>query len=250
MKYTREQLAPKRYPENKPSMTGVSYWTNLKIGGSAWFWGLMGWASKEIANKITWFIDIPGAPEEVKPQAYPTVKPEREGTYIFHHIGMDKWYRGYWNGRYFQINEDNSNKLARDIDYFIPVRLEDLDGDEMKGNSVLWNGKDIYVEIDKHGLWIGQPDSEDDPVIASKDEFTELCKHWLDLQGYDVTKRQPEIAPCPFCGGKCYNDEAGSHSKKEDEHWIECETCEYHSKHCDTPEEAIRLHKLIAERKA
>lgn len=37
---------------------------------------------------------------------------------------------------------------------------------------------------------------------VAKSDFRTICAQFLDAEGYDVTKREPEIKACPVCGGK------------------------------------------------
>jgi hypothetical protein len=80
-----------------------------------------------------------------------------------------------------------------------------------------------------------------DAIKLSQNELTTFCLHWLDLQGYDITKPEPEIAPCPFCGGECY-----TWNPEENEWSVACHDCTYNSGCADSESAAIRLHNLIA----
>jgi len=59
--------------------------------------------------------------KDLMPKRYPQEKPSKEHNHLFHHIGLNKWFTGWWNGRYFQNSMENRKKLARDIDWFIDI---------------------------------------------------------------------------------------------------------------------------------
>jgi hypothetical protein len=244
MKYTKEQLMPKRYSENRPLREGATYYiyTESFYGNPDWsLWHFYDNSYKPIWDKhVIWYIDIPDAPDEVRPLAYPENKPSENGLFIFHHIfGLDKWFTGWWNGRYFQRSKNNSGKLARDVDYFIDVRLDK----EEDVREMIWNTDKLCVEkSDTYAsviLW--HPKIPFDKICTPSVEFTALCRHWLDLQG----KPEPEIAPCPNPECKsvemevetlCFNDFG---VKK---YIVSCPLCGYSSPRADTETEAIRLH--------
>ena len=120
MKYTIEQLMPKRYPENRPTLGW--YWVHNKatdaIGIALWdiypsefVWSDIDWFvpimfANKITNSMTTIAQfcnktspIPGAPEEVRPRKYPDEKPEREGLFIAHEIEKDVWEVHRWSKR-------------------------------------------------------------------------------------------------------------------------------------------------------
>lgn len=92
-------------------------------------------------------------------------------------------------------------------------------------------------------------------IRASNNTFINLCKHWLDLQGYDITKCAPEIAPCPICGANCEVDVAiNKHGRAfvGDKKQVYCDkdiSCGYRGPIADTSEEAIEKHNRHAEKK-
>jgi hypothetical protein len=75
---------------------------------------------------------------------------------------------------------------------------EQLERDEM---DVIWRADDTVLSSSKDNVILKNTrNGETDKIVIWKHAFTEICLHWLDLQGYDVTKREPEILPCPYCG--------------------------------------------------
>ena len=63
-------------------------------------------------------------------------------------------------------------------------------------------------------------------------------------------KLELELKACPFCGSPKFGCKlfTGTVDNLGIKSWVECiDECGYQSKYCDTPEEAIRLHNLIAE---
>ncbi len=204
--YTKEQLMPKRYPENRPSVNGTYWCRNLEfkywidyLSNDSCFWG--------VNDDVRWFIDIPGAPDECKPLAYPENKPERIGLYIAHLVERNECIVIYWGNDWGWYKDEH-------IDYFIPIRLD-------------------------------APDKEDD--VSDKERVrgitvTDMIAY-LEKRGYTVTKPEPEIAPCPFCGGECgdrWHPFAGF--------WMSCTECRYNGGVANTKAEAIRLHNGISGR--
>jgi hypothetical protein len=125
VRYTAEEIMPKRYPENKPSIDDEFYWAN-NTTLDIWHWML--WHEKENyfteypgEKHIKWFIDIPGAPEELKPLKYPENKPSEDGLYVCHFINSDTW--GCY---YYQENCGGFTHSDGLVDYFIPYRLSSL----------------------------------------------------------------------------------------------------------------------------
>lgn len=80
------------------------------------------------------------------------------------------------------------------------------------------------------------------PIDIEGKIFTEISTKWLDLQGYDVLKRELELLQCPFCGGECY-----TWNPAENDWSVACQDCTYNSGCADSESEAIRLHNLIVD---
>ena len=119
----------------------------------------------------------------------------------------------------------------------------------------LLDGKDLQAKIDGDFTIIRQ---NANVAIANAEWFrlkiynwdmTAISKTFLELQGYDVIKREPELKPCP-------NPECGETNplnlyvfpEEDGSCYITCDTCGYNSPYGDTEAEAIRLHNLIAEK--
>ena len=250
--YTAEQLMPKRYPENRP-IKNSSYWC-FSNNFDMWvlYFSCRGCFDGLHENElIKWFIDIPGAPEEVKPLAYPEHEPEKDGRYIAHNKDTDIWeemeYRESW--QYIM----HSAWGIVGIDYFIPIRLDEPFGNSEKlectGIPILISSTLFAVEEFDNTISISDSPEEPGGISVDCDEFTVLTKRWLDQQGYDVIKREPEIAPCP--NPECVIDQL----ELEDcvvadayRFYLYCHKCDYSSPLSKTKTEAIRLHNLIAGR--
>jgi hypothetical protein len=144
---------------------------------------------------------------DLMPKRYPENKPSKEGVHICH----AKYCDDSWSSL---IYKDGYWGAGYDIDWFIDIRLDK------------------------------EEDVSDKPKITRSGdaEFTEICKNWLDIQGYDVVKREPEIAPCP--NPECRSDEIelmhGYHGC-----YVYCHQCRYSSPCKDIESEAIRLHNAL-----
>jgi len=192
MKYTADELKPKRYPDEKPSFTGKVLLQSID-GRWGWYYAIkdkrMLMYGHPVAEQINrWFIDIPGAPEELKPLAYPVNKPDN-GWYMVHSKDTDKWGRTnycrdtirFWDGY---------------IDQFIPYRLDEpvSDTDELEplGNSeqleredevgVIWETDFIYA-ITRRDSKYAQIQIIKSNGMIPKVELTAFAQHWLNQQG-------------------------------------------------------------------
>lgn len=262
MKYTKEQLMPKRYPENRPNNIGKShdkYWCIDNKGVDYWYY----WFHREdethpnpnsrpipgfarVDDSIHWFIDIPGAPEEVKPLAYPANMPEREVTYIAHkperegtyiaHTNIPSKLMDFWAETSWPDNRDWNNGI---IDYFIDIRLEDL-GEKEKIKGTMCASQAVQLECIRPDCKYNSSGGNCtiEPAVTLNENNTFVC--------WEYTKREPEIAPCPNpeCRAECAIVSYGV-----DEYQVQCGECDYRAPFGNTPEEAVRLHNLIAWRK-
>jgi hypothetical protein len=328
MKYTAERIKPKKHPDEKPSESGfnVQYRVLLDDGRQALFdWNpvtpsetMMTWD-----RYVTWFIDIPNPPSELKFLAYPQNKPKEAGLYLVHYKPADDWGDIYY---------PDDNIWDEHIDYFIPYRLDEpvSDTDELDeplGNSEQleredkvtykpkdkfsdYTDEDLLLELINRNVMFEAPkkterfvrhyevfvDIGDDNTASiilpqdslfklreivydeqssnpcqserdnemelkilvdwrkdkdmvnlntgrvTKDDFRTICTQFLDAEGYDVVKREPELLPCPFCGGECY-----TWNPAENDWSAACQDCTYNSGCGDSESEAIRLHNLIAD---
>ena len=88
-------------------------WTDIYVsnGGSQMF-------SPEDKHK-RWFIDIPGAPEELKPVLLSENPPNENGYYIVHTKYNNQWDR-WW------LDKDNICMWDDYVDWFIPYRISSL----------------------------------------------------------------------------------------------------------------------------
>lgn len=254
---TKEMLMPKRYPNERELADKFEpYWvyygqngwiktTPLFIDNKSYcFPGFM------MANKQsgpTYFINIPGAPEEVKPLAYPSNKPDREGMYWALDRITDRWREYEWNSE-LKTNWDI------DVTYFIPVRLEDFEKEEDE-DVIIWeniNGVSLIEGKLGYLIWTKRAN----PTLLFKSEWLEIINVLCNKFGYDITKREPEIAPCPACGHPiCLIVPAltnsGTTQYVKSKAQVICQrdaSCGYRGPNADTGEEAIRLHNLICKR--
>jgi hypothetical protein len=199
-------------------------------------------------QNITWFIDIPNAPKELKPKKYPENKPSERGKYLCHisddtvfNMEHDEWEVMKWEWDEYLL-ENNWNGYRELVDYFIDVNL-DVNNDSaylhsdneigienemntrkyaqtnQKENKmeIIWETDELKATLYHDDALIYLKDAYGDIIGCSVDELTAFARHWLDLQGYDVTKRKPEIKACPVCGTE-------AHSWCEDDEWyyVQC----------------------------
>ena len=115
VRWTAEQIKPKRYGKTTylPIDENLYYWTFLDD------WQIDNFP---FLNGTAWFIDIPGAPEELKPLKYPENRPDKNGWYLVHNKHHDKWDKHYWGGCFGDLVVAYWDNL---FDYFIPYRLEE-----------------------------------------------------------------------------------------------------------------------------
>lgn len=274
-KYKPEDIKPKH---GKPSEYGFYICHFMGDGGGKWkrypyhehltdiYWD----------NYIDYFIDIPDAPEELMPKKYPENKPSERGKYLCHisddtvfNMEHDEWEVMKWEWDEYLL-ENNWNGYRELVDYFIDVNL-DVNNDSaylhsdneigienemntrkyaqtnQKENKmeIIWETDELKATLYHDDALIYLKDAYGDMIGCSVDELTAFARHWLDLQGHDVIRRELEIAPCPNpeCGGECkleyiYHDGSA--------YLIKCTECGYSGPIAYTEEEAIRLHNLIA----
>lgn len=178
MTYTKKDLMPKRYPENKPSEKGL-YW--VFCNG---YWGWWRWnptadprAMFQWDGRVDWFIDIPGAPDEVKPVKW--IRGETKvnvGWYLCHRIKRDVW-EGLGYYKFADAWIKKSGELVGDIDYFINIPLES----EEKVSDVIWDS-DLKCVIAFDNTVEVESVEFGDNISFSHGEFTDVCKHWLSIQ--------------------------------------------------------------------
>jgi Zn ribbon nucleic-acid-binding protein len=224
MNYTAEQIlnAIKKYPESRPEDLnyGPWYWTIDRDEKQDFhFWRN---ENENTFGCVKWFINIPEAPEEVRPRKYPDELPPRSARkYIAHKKFRDEWVILGW-GLWATEGEEL-------IDYFIPIPLEE----EMNFVEALDKIKDIRVlyESGYATLYIGP---------RSNEEFIAELAH---VHGYDITPRQPEILPCPNpeCGRSLFMD-----YQEDGKHQVYCVECGYRGPLSDTYRGAVTKSNLIA----
>ena len=116
IKYTKEQIKPKRYPNKKPTGKG-HYWTIHKSDRCIYKWYFND--SYHHWRCIDWFIDVLGAPNELKPVAYPENKPKENGSFIAHFKEYDSW--DSWI--YADGSELIKSAWDENVDWFISYNL-------------------------------------------------------------------------------------------------------------------------------
>ena len=121
VRYTAEEIMPKRC---NPKENGL-YWViiNNSIASKYWWEERNTSISPILWRGIDWLIDIPGAPEELKPLKYPENRPQETGRYLFHRTADDKWLN-WW------VDKNNPDFYGRLADWFINYRLSSQKGEK------------------------------------------------------------------------------------------------------------------------
>ena len=314
MRYTAEQIMPKRYPENKPSEEGKYIAHNAR--SDEWITRL--WKiNNPWWNYIDWFIPYRLAPvsntDELEPFTDERLLLELINRNVLGEassvtercVPFNEVVVGIGNDEvaYITFPKEAFGALC-DLVYEPLGNSEQLERDEM---DVIWRADDTVLSSSKDNVILKNTrNGETDKIVIWKHAFTETCLHWLDLQGYDVTEHidqppikgrvlwhdehieitdldgfddtfmiasvtnperyvfvtdeqlsecycaveayepEPEIKACPNpeCREKCNMDDEGY--EEENEYYLHCEICGYCSPIAYNPEEAIRLHNLIA----
>ena len=128
VRYTAEEIMPKRYPDDMVGKSGT-YWAFTNGG----VWEKVGLNPLYIYEGFTWFIDIPGAPEELKPLKYPENRPSKHGAYICHTTidgRYDIWKILNYDGAWFIKFSDCIVSADHDVDWFINYRLSSQKGEK------------------------------------------------------------------------------------------------------------------------
>lgn len=217
--------------------------------------------------------------DELKPKRYPDEKPSEDGLYWCHHHTLEYWKQLTWSAdvwTYFSEYEQAS-VFCLWVDWFIPYRLDEPD--ELERVMKQSDKRTVEYTIELYSHWLKEQGYDvikhiDQPSIKGRvlwhDEHIEIA----DLDGFDdtfmiasvtnperyvfvadkqlkqchkaVKERKPEIKACPNpeCREKCNMDDEGY--EEENEYYLRCEMCGYCSPIAYNPEEAIRLHNLIA----
>jgi len=239
--YSKKDLMPIK-PEGHLFLHPKSYWTLNSRTKEQFGWTI---DSTPFSSKTTeWIIPIPDAPDEVKPLKYPESKPMENGKYICHIKYWlvdgyalplpEEWMIVGWDG-------DDWECVRKRVDYFIPIRLDKEENVSWRKSRIIRDGNGIGVLSDH---FINLQESES--VWFEENEWHIELVEWLDHEGYDVVKREPEIAPCPFCGGECHS--IFDIADDDYPYRIMCTECRYNSKRTYLESEAIRLHNQIAGR--
>jgi len=143
MKYKLEDLMP---VEGHPDDFSV-YWVldgDKGVFRKAHHNGVWWRSGDLVLTKILCYVPIPGAPDEVKPVAYPENVPSKRGKYIVHFPEYDEWAVRAWDRRKF---EDWQWMTGNDIDYFINIPLnEPIENIEQLENKEKVNRIDMTPE--------------------------------------------------------------------------------------------------------
>jgi hypothetical protein len=121
VRYTAEEIMPKRYPDEKPRRQAYYWCYDIEDG---WVYYKAWCIHKKmifdgVEEFVDWFVDVPfydgkNAPEELKPVKYPENKPEKVGSYLVHRKNRDEWVLRVWL---------NSVPWHENIDWFIDYPL-------------------------------------------------------------------------------------------------------------------------------
>lgn len=87
---------------------------------------------------------------------------------------------------------------------------------------------------------------------VAKRDFRSICTQFLDAEGYDVVKREPELKACPnpICERTKYLEVIEIPSRyayPNKEFIVECKNCGYRGGRGSSEEQAVKLHNLIAD---
>jgi hypothetical protein len=187
-KYTKEMLKPvKPTDENITKLEyGYDYLVQYYGGG----WGIyMHCDINYLKRKIKYIILVPGAPDKIKPVEYPASKPDLPGKYVAQISTWKSWEEYTWDGENWSFI-DNERTIYCDIDYFIPYRLDENGESVNKDTNTIWNTKTLKIRTVHPGeiepfraILIGNGHKCE--LAVNSGEFTEACKHWLNLQKQD-----------------------------------------------------------------
>lgn len=188
MKYTAKQLMPKRYPDEKPREVDVYWYHDINYDG--WAHLLYNNGKWGAGYNADWFIDVPGAPPELKPLAYPEYKPSKTGIYIVYYQAIDLWDTVYWDNfswQWYMGSDPNLNLKVFNVDcvdYFIPYRLDEENEIE---NETLEEYRERLIKATEKA-YKALYDLAVDVVTAISEQLDGVI--------------EPEIAPCPVCGSE------------------------------------------------
>jgi hypothetical protein len=277
MTYKPEDIKPKRYPNEKPKIYG-KYW-GYPSHNVEWFDYTYPCTYPWSERPIQWFIDIPDAPPELKPLKYPENKPEQDGMYMVHDVNRDIWTEAIWDGdmlsvwssnvtHFIPIRLDKENEMPR-VEYFSSGRragkrliLQHLrkekenEMDENPAVKPVCQTETMSVELvddQTVNIFIDLGEDYKGDLLVEVDDMTYLALNWLYLQGYDVTKREPEIEACPnpTCERTKFLEviEVPSRYAHPNKAFIvECQNCGYRGGRGSSKEQSIKLHNLICEK--
>jgi len=189
-----------------------------------------------VLTNVICYVPVPGAPDEVRPLAYPENKPSEEGLYIAHNRPLDNWTALAW------FEESVVEWCDWIIDYYIPIRL---DKEEDVSNVIWASGLGTLVLYRKAdgSCYLKVMNGEDVlspiPILGA-----ELSRLHEALDDY-YANREPEIAPCP--NPECGEEVGWETDGMNEAYWLTCE-CGYSSPTANSTAEAIRLHNNLAGR--
>ena len=217
MKYTADELKPLAYPENKPEQDG-EYWCHTDhihaIEHDSW--EVMRWGWDEYNKKNDWngyriLIDyfIPyrldepvSDTDELEPFTDERLLLELINRNVLGEassvtercVPFNEVVVGIGNDEvaYITFPKEAFGALC-DLVYEPLGNSEQLERDEL---DVIWRADDTVLSSSKDNVILKNTrNGETDKIVIWKHAFTEICLHWLDLQGYDVTEHidQPSI---------------------------------------------------------
>jgi hypothetical protein len=156
------------------------------------------------------------------------------------------------------IGDDNTASIILPQDSLF--RLREIVYDEQSSNPFqlerenevvfrenIWDTDEMKAEYDKSkpqmvALFDTSYGKPLNAIVVLADELTAFAQHWLDLQGYDVVKREPELLPCPVCGGK-----ANLVHWDVEEYYIVCDVndCPIRTLYYSTAHQAIKAWNVL-----
>jgi uncharacterized protein (UPF0212 family) len=142
------------------------------------------------------------------------------------------------------IDYDELQSIQSELEKIEELAKENVN--EKTEKDVIWsalNGCYIaktHFEVRENGYWIHEGYG-----FVNDSEAEELMIAIAKEQGYDVVKREPEIAPCPFCGEDL---EIGYSADEDWEYWWLLCKCGYCTPSYTDPDKVIRLHNGLERR--
>lgn len=146
----------------------------------------------------------------------------------------------HWKDTALQLSRNNGEAQAKikalEADYVISNRellIKQVEIARLTAELAELREKTRWIPVSER-----LPDHKQS-VLAVADRFMAPYCNGYD---FNITKRAPEIAPCPFCGGECQ-------MWSEDFNQVRCtmkDNCGYRARKANSIEGALKNHNLIA----